>query len=90
MRNAPTACALPVVTTPVGSIEEIVTGGVTGVLVPPEDPVRLREALASLIAAPARRAELGRAARAAALERFGEDRMVDRMLEVFREVARHG
>ena len=84
------ACALPVVTTPVGSIEEIVTGGVTGVLVPPEDPVRLREALASLVAAPARRAELGRAARAAALERFGEDRMVDRMLEVFRAVARDG
>jgi glycosyltransferase involved in cell wall biosynthesis len=84
------ACALPVVTTPVGSIEEIVADGVTGVLVPPEDPQRLRDALASLLADPARRAALGGAARAAALERFGEERMVDRMLEVFRAVARHG
>jgi len=84
------ACALPVVTTPVGSIEEIVTNGVTGLLVPPEDPVRLREALAGLVAHPARREELGQAARRAALERFGEGRMVDRMLEVFRAVASRG
>lgn len=84
------ACALPVVTTPVGSIEEIVTDGVTGVLVPPEDPARLREALGGLLAQPARRENLGRVARLAALERFGEDRMVDRMLEIFRSVARDG
>ena len=84
------ACGLPVVTTPVGSIEEIVTHGVTGVLVPPEDPVRLRVALAELLADGARRDTLGAAARTTALERFGEDRMVDRMLEVFREVARRG
>jgi starch synthase len=78
------------VTTPVGSIEEIVANGTTGVLVPPEDPARLRAALSALLADPLRRQVLGQAARAAALERFGEDRMVDRMLEVFREVARHG
>jgi glycosyltransferase involved in cell wall biosynthesis len=84
------ACGLPVVTTPVGSIEEIVTHGVTGVLVPPEDPARLRVALADLLHDGARRDALGQAARSAALERFGEDRMVDRMLEVFREVARRG
>jgi glycosyltransferase involved in cell wall biosynthesis len=84
------ACGLSVVTTPVGSIEEIVANGTTGVLVPPEDPARLRAALSALLADPLRRQVLGQAARAAALERFGEDRMVDRMLEVFREVARHG
>jgi glycosyltransferase involved in cell wall biosynthesis len=84
------ACGLPVVTTPVGSIEEIVADGLTGVLVPPEDPERLRAALAALLGDPARREALGRAARAAALERFGEERMVLSMLEVFRSVARHG
>ncbi len=47
------ACGLPVVTTPVGSIEEIVADGVTGVLVPPEDPARLRAGLAALLADPA-------------------------------------
>jgi glycosyltransferase involved in cell wall biosynthesis len=84
------ACGLPVVTTPVGSIEEIVTHGSTGVLVPPGDPARLRAAIAELLADPARREALGTAAHAAALARFGEDRMVDRMLEVFRSVARRG
>src|SRR6185312_11855034 len=44
------ACALPVVTTPVGSIEEIVADGETGVLVPPQDVERLRAALGSLLA----------------------------------------
>ena len=86
------ACGLPVVTTPVGSIEEIVRDGVTGVLVPPEDPGSLAAALAGLLDDAVRRDELGRAARSAALERFGDARMVDRMITVFREAAglRHG
>lgn len=77
------ACALPVVTTPVGSIEEIVADGETGVLVPPQDAERLRAALASLLADAARREALGRRAREAAVARFGDDRMVERMIEVF-------
>src|SRR5690606_21913976 len=32
------ACGLPVIATPVGSIGELVRDGVTGVLVPPNDP----------------------------------------------------
>jgi len=77
------ACALPVVTTPVGSIEEIVADGETGVLVPPQDVERLRAALESLLADADRRHALGERARAAAAARFGGDRMVDRMVEVF-------
>jgi glycosyltransferase involved in cell wall biosynthesis len=77
------ACGLPVVTTPVGSIEEIVTDAETGVLVAPQDVERLRAALRSLLDDPARREALGRRARAVALERFGEDRMVDAMIDVF-------
>jgi glycosyltransferase involved in cell wall biosynthesis len=86
------ACALPVVTTPVGSIEEIVTDGETGILVPPQDAQRLRAVLESLLADAGRRETLGRRAREAAVARFGDDRMVDRMIEVFAAVrgARHG
>ena len=85
------ACALPVVTTPVGSIEEIVADGATGVLVPPEDPVKLREAIERLLGDDRERAALGARAAAEARERFGEDRMVDRMIAVFGEAAgRHG
>ena len=86
------ACALPVVTTPVGSIEEIVADGETGVLVPPQDVERLRAALASLLADAGRREALGHRAREAAAARFGDDRMVERMIAVFAEASgtRHG
>jgi glycosyltransferase involved in cell wall biosynthesis len=82
------ACALAVVTTPVGSIAEIVEDGVSGVLVAPQSAEALREAIDALAADPGRRGALGRAARETALQRFGEDRMADAMQAVFREVAR--
>jgi glycosyltransferase involved in cell wall biosynthesis len=86
------ACGLAVVTTPVGSIGEIVTDGVTGMLVPPEDPLALREAIAALLDDDTTRWALGERAANTAHARFGEARMVDRMLDVFRAVARpsHG
>jgi glycosyltransferase involved in cell wall biosynthesis len=84
------ACGLPVVTTPVGSIEEIVADGATGVLVPPQDGERLRAAIERVLAdEPARRA-LGERAARAARERFGEALMVERMVAVFGEASRHG
>ena len=82
------ACGLPVVSPPVGSIAEIVEDGVSGVLVPPEDANALRAAIESLLADGSRRARLATAAREAALRRFGEERMVERMLEIFTVVAR--
>ena len=82
------ACGLPVITTPVGSIDEIVETGTTGVMVPPQNEVRLRVELSNLLDDAPRRAALGAAARARAVERFGEPLMVERMLGVFREVAR--
>jgi len=81
------ACALPVVTTPVGSIEEIVADGESGILVPPQDVERLRAALESLLDDAPRREALGRRARESAAARFGEERMVERMIAIFREAA---
>ena len=83
------ACGIAVVSTPVGSIDEIVSDGETCVMVPPEDPVRLRAAIEKLLDdAPARKA-LGERAAARARERFGEALMVERMLAAF-EAARLG
>jgi len=84
------ACGLAVVTTPVGSIEEIVEAGSSGEIVPPRDAGRLREALASLLDDVSRRTALGERAGAVARERFGEALMVERMLRVFTEAARNG
>ncbi len=83
------ACAIPVIATRVGSIDEIVEADVTGVLVPPQNEVRLRVELSKLLDDDARRRELGTAARAFAEARFGESLMVERMLAVFQDAAAH-
>ncbi|MCW5591130.1 MAG: glycosyltransferase family 4 protein [Burkholderiales bacterium] len=82
------ACGLPVISTPVGSIAEIVQDGDTGRLVQPEDAAALRAAIESLLADGPLRSRLATNARSAALQRFGEDRMVERMIDVFTAVAR--
>jgi len=83
------ACGLPVVTTDVGSIGEIVTDGVTGLLVKPEDASAIRAALETLLRDEPLRRSLGEAAAARARERFGESQMVERMIAAF-EAARSG
>jgi glycosyltransferase involved in cell wall biosynthesis len=84
------ACGLAVVTTPVGSIAEIVTPGETGVIVAPEDATALRDAIVALLDDAPRRNALGTNAAQVASERFGEARMVDAMLDVFHQAARRG
>ncbi len=42
------ACGLPVVTTAISGIPELVTDGINGVLIPPEDPVALAAAIMRL------------------------------------------
>lgn len=78
---------LPVVTTAVGSIGEVVTHETTGLIVPREHPERLAAALQRLIAEPALAARLGAAARAEAVKRFGLEPMLDGMERVFVEVS---
>jgi len=57
------ACGLPVVSTRLPGIEELVRDGETGLLVPPDDPRALADALARLLAEPALRRTLGTRAR---------------------------
>jgi glycosyltransferase involved in cell wall biosynthesis len=57
------ACGLPVVATRVGGVEELATNGVSGLVVPPQDPGRLAEALRQVLTDPTHAAALGRAAR---------------------------
>ncbi|MBF0625486.1 MAG: glycosyltransferase family 4 protein [Magnetococcales bacterium] len=80
------ACGLPVVTTPVGSIPEIIEPGVTGLLVPPRDPPCLARELALLLNDPHRRAMLGAGALAMARWRCGLEIMLDRMEDLLRRV----
>ncbi|GAB3485984.1 glycosyltransferase [Nocardiopsis coralliicola] len=64
------AGGLPVVASDLPALREAVEPGATGLLVPPEDPAALADALARLAADPALRTRLGTAGR----ERIGTDR----------------
>ena len=74
---------LPVVATEAGAIGEVVVDGVTGRLVPPEDPAALAEALAELIRDPALRQAMGQAGRRRILERFAFEAGIARIAARF-------
>jgi len=94
------ACETAVVATATGGIPEVVADGETGLLVPieqvadgsgtPLDPDRFVDGLATAITAllkdPDRAAELGRAGRRRAVERFSWAAIAERTLEVYRSV----
>ena len=81
------ACAVPVVSTPVGAITEAVEDGVTGLVAEPRSSDSLLAQLSRLRDDPSLRARFGAAAREKAVRDFGIDRMLDRMEAVFRSVA---
>ncbi|MEF3122444.1 glycosyltransferase family 4 protein [Kocuria flava] len=74
------AAALPVVASAVGQIPSVVEDGVTGLLVPGSDPAALARAVDTLVADPARRRRMGRAARREAVDRHSWDAVLDRVL----------
>lgn len=79
------ACGTPVVATRCGGPEDIVTDGV-GKLVPVGDPEALAEALAAVLAEPARYDP--RLLRAHAVENFDWDPIVERVHDVYLEAVR--
>lgn len=83
-------CALPIVTTTVGSILEAVQHEQTGLIVEPQNAAALRQAIQRLLADPELRQKLGSAARERALARFGFEVMVERMETIFRNAAGNG
>jgi glycosyltransferase involved in cell wall biosynthesis len=77
------ACATPVVATKVGSLPELVEEGVTGFLVPPNDPAALREKIEYLIKNPNIAIEMGKAGRMRVENMFSWDLVVKRCLEAY-------
>jgi N-acetyl-alpha-D-glucosaminyl L-malate synthase BshA len=80
------ASGVPVVASDVGGVAEVVTQGETGWLVPPRNPQAMARAVISLLADPARRKAMGRAARASALARFKPGPLVSRTEALYREL----
>jgi glycosyltransferase involved in cell wall biosynthesis len=82
------ACGVPVVSTDVGAIGEIITHGLTGWMVKPRDSVALSEGIAHLYANAGLRGELAENALSQARERFSTDIMLSRMAAIFESVAK--
>lgn len=81
---------LPVVTTRVGGIPEVVFDGEHGFLVPPEDPDALAAAMSKLARDPHLRARLGEAGAARAREEFSFERMTDKYDDLYAHLVGRG
>lgn len=74
------AAALAVVITPVGNVRDAVEDGTSALLVPPRDPVALRDALARVLTDATLRRSLGSAAHEVAALRYGVEPAVERFI----------
>ena len=77
------AAGVPAVVSPVGGIPEVVTDGVSGLLVAPGDKATLERQLRRLLIDRAVGAQLGAAARETARMRFAAERSIGRLEEIY-------
>ena len=80
------AASLPVVATRVGGNPEAVKHGITGIVVPPEDPGALADAVLALLTDPERSKAMGEAGRLVAMREFSAESVMDRVVEVYRRL----
>ena len=84
------AVGLPVLATDVGGVPEVVTDGVTGSLVQPNNLHLLQEGICELIQRPKILLDMGRAGRTRVEELFSISAMVNEYEALFERVARNG
>lgn len=80
------AAGLPMVVTAVGGNREIVESGKNGLLVPPEDPKALADAISHLLAEPQLRGRMAAASRTKAAE-YSWEKITDRYEALYAEIA---
>ncbi len=81
--------AKPVIGCTAGGIPEVVDKGVTGLLVEPEAPRALAEAIITLLKSPTKLAEMGLAGRQRLLQKFTHIQMGQQFAAVYRQIIRH-
>jgi glycosyltransferase involved in cell wall biosynthesis len=79
------ACGLPIVTTDVPGCRDVVTHGVNGLLVPPQDAQALADALEMLLNDPVLRDRMGNMGRQIALKHFSLDMIIRQTLLVYQQ-----
>jgi alpha-maltose-1-phosphate synthase len=80
------ACATAVVASRTGGIPEVVADGETGLLVPPDEPEPLADALNVLLRDPDRAAAMGQAGRKRAVAEFGWQAIAAQTAELYAEL----
>lgn len=80
------AAGTPVVASRVGGIVDTICDGVDGLLVPPDDPAALAEAIGRLLGDPGQRRQMSHAARQAFLDRFELEKNIDRQVEWYEQL----
>lgn len=76
--------SLPVITTPVGGVPQVIAHEANGLLVQPGDTDALAAAIVRLMQSPAERARLGAAARATVAARFSLQASIEHLLAIYR------
>lgn len=77
------SCSLPVVTTPVGGIPEVITNGVNGLIITPQDDISLTNAIFELYNNDGLRRMLGEKAQETVSEKFSALTMVRKLESVY-------
>jgi starch synthase len=80
------ACATAIVASRVGGIPEVVDAGVTGLLVPPQDPASLADALNLLLRDPGRADAMGLAGRERAVAEFSWEAVAAQTAALYSEL----
>jgi len=82
------AARVPVVATDAGGLGEMVKDGITGRLVPARDPAALAKAMIESISEKDQSAQMAENAEKVLHEQYTADRMVNRVLDVYREIVK--
>jgi glycosyltransferase involved in cell wall biosynthesis len=77
------ACGRPLIATDVPGCREIARPGVTGLLVPPDDPAALANAIETLMNDPDMRLRFGRAGRQLVVDEFSSKRVAQEIVALY-------
>ncbi len=80
------ALGKPVVATRAGGIPEAVQDGVTGLLVPPCDPIALAHAIRHLLQHPELQVQFGEAGRSRVAQKFTAEHMAEQTIQVYHQL----
>ncbi len=83
------AAGIPVISTAVGAVGEVVRDGIEGLVVPPRDTAALASAIAALVSDPARRDRMGAAGRERMTSEFTTERCAAAHLHAYQLALEH-